>query len=193
MRATRPGSIWSSSGLVRGAALLALCALAAAAQTGKAEAERLAPYYPTPENIVEKMLQLGGLKAGEKLFDLGSGDGRIVIMGARKFQAEATGIELDPDLASQSADRIKSLGLQKTARIIQGDILQQDMSAADLITVYLLPAAMEKVRPLLEKQLKRGARVVAHDFEISGWTADRIEHIDDDGEGRAHTLYVYKR
>ena len=193
MRATRPGSIWSSSGLVRGAALLALYALAAAAQTGKAEAERLAPYYPTPEIIVERMLQLGGLKAGEKLFDLGSGDGRIVILAARKFQAQATGIELDEDLAAQSADKIKSLGLQKTARIIQGDILKQDLSSADLITVYLLPSAIAKVRPLLEKQLKRGARVVAHDFEISDWTALRIEHIEDDGEGRAHTIYLYRR
>jgi protein-L-isoaspartate O-methyltransferase len=193
MRATEPGSIWSSSGLVRGVALLAFCALAAVAQTEKGEAERLAPYYPTPEIIVEKMLQMGGLKAGEKIFDLGSGDGRIVILAARKFQAQATGIELDGDLASQSADRIKSLGLQKTARIIRGDILKQDMSSADLVTVYLLPTAMAKVRPLLEKQLKRGARVVAHDFEISDWTPERIEQIDDDGEGRAHTIYLYRR
>jgi SAM-dependent methyltransferase len=192
VRATRSGSIWSNSAPGRGFALLFFCALAASAQS-RQESEKLAPYFPTPETVVEKMLQLGGLKAGEKLFDLGSGDGRIVIMAAQKFHADATGIELDHDLFTQSTDKIKSLGLQKTARIIEGDILKQDVSAADLVTVYLLPASNIKVRPMLEKQLKKGARVVAHDFEVAGWTGDRIEHIDDDGEGRSHTLYLYRR
>src|SRR5437588_2962006 len=90
-----------------------------------AEGEKIAPYYPTPETIVEKMLQLGGLKAGERMFDLGSGDGRIVIMAAQKFHADATGIEMDKDLYRQSMDKIQSLRLQKTARIINGDIVKQ--------------------------------------------------------------------
>ncbi len=155
--------------------------------------EKLAPYYPTPETIVEKMLQLGGLKAGEKMFDLGSGDGRIVIMAARKFKADATGVEYDKDLCKQSSDRIKSLGLEKQARIIQGDIMQQDYSSANLLTVYLLPDSNDKLRPLLEKQLKKGTRIVAHDFEFSGWTPERTEQVEDDGEGRSHTLYLYRR
>ncbi|MBI4875063.1 MAG: methyltransferase domain-containing protein [Acidobacteria bacterium] len=165
---------------------------AVAAQEAK-DTEKLAPYYPTPETIVEKMLKLGELKPGEKMFDLGSGDGRIAIMAAQKFQAVATGVEFDADLWKQSSGRIKSLGLEKRARIIHGDILKQDYSSADLITVYLLPASNDKVRPILEKQLKKGARVVAHDFEIGGWTADKVENIDDDGEGRSHTLYLYRR
>src|SRR5262245_4523739 len=78
----------------------------------------LAPYYPTPETIVEKMLQLGGLKAGEKMFDLGSGDGRIVILAAQKFHADAVGVELNKDLWKQSTARILKLGLDKGARII---------------------------------------------------------------------------
>jgi protein-L-isoaspartate O-methyltransferase len=154
--------------------------------------EKLAPYYPTPLTIVEKMLRLGGLKPGEKMFDLGSGDGRIVIMAAQKFGADATGVELDADLWKQSTEKIKGLGLKK-ARIIHGDVLKQDYSAADLVTVYLLPASNEKLRPILEKQLKKGARVVAHDFEIAGWTPEKVEHIEDDGEGRSHTLYLYRR
>ena len=162
-------------------------------QEKKEEIEKLAPYYPTPETIVEKMLQMGGLKAGEKMFDLGSGDGRIVIMAAQRFHADATGIEFDDDLWRQSSERIKSLGLQKTARIIHGDILKQDFSSADLVTVYLLPVSNEKIRPLLEKQLKKGTRLVAHDFGIAGWTAEKEEHIEDDGEGRSHTLYLYRR
>jgi len=159
----------------------------------KTGVEKLAPYYPTPETIVQKMLQLGGLKAGEKMFDLGSGDGRIVIMAAEKFHANAVGIELDKELYKESTDKIQSLRLQKTARIINGDILQQDYSSADLITVYLLPMSNDKVRPILDKQLKKGTRIVAHDFEFKDWKPEKVESIEDDGEGRSHTLYLYRR
>ena len=155
--------------------------------------EKLAPYYPTPEIIVEKMLELGELKAGQKMFDLGSGDGRIVIAAARKFKADATGVEYDASLARQSAERIKTLGLESTARIIRGDLLKQDYSSADLLTVYLLPVGNEKVTPMLEKQLKKGARIVAHDFEFTAWKPEKIVDIDDDGEGRSHRLYLYRR
>src|SRR5262245_52724985 len=87
--------------------------------------EILAPYYATPMPVVERMLKLGGLEAGEKMFDLGSGDGRIVIMAARKYKADATGVEVDSSLVKKSIQRIKSQGLSATARIIQGDLLQQ--------------------------------------------------------------------
>src|SRR5438128_7551368 len=119
--------------------LFALLGIVFGAQEKSGDVEKLAPYYPTPETIVQKMLQLGGIKAGEKMFDLGSGDGRIVIMAAEKFHANAVGVELDKDLFKQSMDRIQMLKLQKTARIVNGDILQQDYSSADMITVYLLP------------------------------------------------------
>jgi ubiquinone/menaquinone biosynthesis C-methylase UbiE len=162
------------------------------AQSG--DAEKLAPYYPTPETIVEKMLQLGGLKAGEKMYDLGSGDGRIVIVAAQKFHAEAYGVELDKDLCKQSAARILKLGLEKNARIINGDLLKQNYSSADVVTVYLLPDAVNnKVQPLLDKQLKKGARIVAKDFDFRNWTPEKVENIPDDGEGRSHTLYLYRK
>lgn len=160
-------------------------------QEKKQDIEKLAPYYPTPESVVERMLKLGGLKPGEKTFDLGSGDGRVVIMAAQKFGADATGIEMDPDLHKQSTDRIKSLGLEKKARIILGDIAKQDFSSADMLTVYLLPSSNDKIKPLLEQQLKKGTRIVSHDFLFSGWTPAKEEHIEDDGEGRSHTLYLY--
>src|SRR6266478_2226062 len=99
--------------------------------------EKLAPYYPTPETIVEKMLQFGEVKPGEKVYDLGSGDGRIVIMAAKKFKANAVGVEFDESLWKQSSDRIAKLGLTATARIIHGDLLLQDYSDANLLTVYL--------------------------------------------------------
>jgi ubiquinone/menaquinone biosynthesis C-methylase UbiE len=133
------------------------------------------------------------LKSGEKMFDLGSGDGRIVIMAARKFKADATGVEFDDSLFKQSMERIKTLGLAPTARILHGDLLKQDYSSADLITVYLLPLSNDKLSPILDKQLRKGARVVAHDFEFSAWTPTKVEDIDDDGEGRSHRLYLYRR
>jgi len=167
----------------------------AAQSTGQnADGEKLAPYYPTPEVIVEKMLEMGGLKAGEKIFDLGSGDGRIVIMAAQRYHADAVGVELDRDLVRLSLAKIQKLGLDKTAHIIQGDLLKQDYSSADLVTVYLLPAAIDgKVQPLLDRQLKKGARVVAHDFEFRNWTPEKVESIPDDGEGRSHTLFLYRK
>lgn len=172
--------------------LLILCALPLFGQQ-PAKPEKLAPYYPTPETVVEKMLLFGGIQPGDTVFDLGSGDGRIVIMAAKKFKAKAIGVEFDHDLCVKSQARIQKLGLAKTASIIEGDLLAQDYSSADLITVYLLPVSNEKVRPMLEKQLKKGARVVAHDFEIGGWTPTEVKDIDDDGEGRSHRLYLYRR
>ncbi|HEU0123827.1 MAG TPA: methyltransferase domain-containing protein [Bryobacteraceae bacterium] len=171
------------------AGLASVPLLAQEAQKGS----KLAPYYPTPEVIVEKMLTLGGAKKGEKVFDLGSGDGRIVVIAAEKFGMHAVGVEYDKDLYTQSSEKIRRMGLADRAKIIHGDLLQQDYSTADLITVYLLPVANEKLRPLLEKQLKKGARVVAHDFEVGGWRPDKTEVVEDDGEGRSHTLYLYKR
>jgi protein-L-isoaspartate O-methyltransferase len=176
---------------LRRVALLLAAALSVLAQ--QPEAEKLAPYYPTPESIVKKMLEVGELKAGEKMFDLGSGDGRIVIMAAQKFDADATGVELDTDLWKQSTEKIRKLGLEKKARIIHGDILKQDYSSADLISVYLLPISNDKVRPILDKQLKKGTRIVAHDFEFSDWTPVKTVDIDDDGEGRSHRLFLYVR
>ena len=157
------------------------------------DVEKLAPYYPTPLTIVEKMLDLGELKAGEKMFDLGSGDGRIVIMAAQKYKADATGVEFVDDLYRQSMQKIRTLGLEKTARIIHGDIFKQDYSSADMITVYLLPASNNKLRPLLEQQLMKGTRIVSHDFPFRDWTPVKEVSIEDDGEGRSHTLYLYKR
>jgi len=148
---------------------LFVCVAAIQAQ----DAAKLAPYYPTPETIVVKMLQLGDLKPGEKMIDLGS--------------------ELDKDLCRQSLERIRKLGLEKTARIINGDILKEDYTSADLITVYLLPNSNDKVQPLLERELRKGARVVAHDFEFRNWTPEKVEDIEDDGAGRSHTLYLYRR
>jgi protein-L-isoaspartate O-methyltransferase len=171
-------------------AAFALLLLPALAQEKDA---KLAPFFPTPPLVVEKMLTMGELKKGEKMFDLGSGDGRIVIMAAEKFGADATGVELDEALAKQSTAEIKRRKLEGRARIIQGDMTKQDYSSANLLTIYLLPDSNIKIRPMLEKQLKKGTRIVAHDFEVGGWKPEKTEHIEDDGEGRSHTVFLYRR
>jgi hypothetical protein len=153
----------------------------------------LAPYLPTPQKIVDEMLKAGELKAGETMFDLGSGDGRIVIAAAREYKAKAIGIELDDALASASIQKIAELGLDKYARIVQGDLMKQDYHSADLITVYLWPEANKKVTQLLDLQLKKGARVVSHDFEMGSWVPTKTITIPDDGTGRSHMLFLYIR
>lgn len=168
------------------AGALCLLALSLSAQ----DKGKLAPYYPTPQSVVDRMLQLGGLKAGEKMFDLGSGDGRIVIMAARKYKAIATGVELDDDLYKESVARIKTLGLAASAHIIHGDLLKENYSSADLLTVYLLPVAIEKVMPIFDKQLKKGARIVSHNFEFPGWPTSSVEEVPEEGH---HRLYLYIR
>lgn len=178
--------------MLRRSILLLAAGCTLAAQDG-GDMPKAAPYLPTPETIVERMLKLGRLKPGEKMFDLGSGDGRIVIMAARKFKADATGVEIDDALWRQSSERIRRLGLEKQARIIHGDLFRQDYSAADLLTVYLLQQSNERLEPLLERQLRRGTRIVAHDFGFSGWTPAKVVDIADDGQGRSHRLYLYER
>jgi protein-L-isoaspartate O-methyltransferase len=181
-----------------GYALVCVLALSSAgllvlAQDAGPKTDKLAPYVPTPQTVVKKMLQLGQLKPGEKMFDLGSGDGRIVIMAAKEFKAEAVGVEFDPHLVARSTAAVHKAKLDKTAKIVLGDIFEQDYSSADLITVYLLPESNKKVGPMLEKQLHKGSRVVAHDFGFPGWEPVREEVIEDDGTGRSHTLFLYVR
>ena len=182
-----------TDGVMRTPWILVAVALVGCGTIAAQDAEKLAPYYPTPAAVVEKMLDLGGLKAGEKMFDLGSGDGRIVIMAAQKYRAVAVGVELDKDLVKLSVDRIRKLGLEKLASVVNADLLKQDYSSANLVTVYLLPGFIDKAQPLLDQQLKKGARVVSHDFEFKNWTPEKVVNIPDDGEGRSHTLFLYRK
>jgi hypothetical protein len=161
-------------------------------QLGVADPKSLAPFYPTPQDVVVRMLELGGLKRGERLFDIGSGDGRLLIAGARKFGAVATGVESNKELWQQASKAIKRAKQQKKARTVLGDATDHDLSKADLVTMYLMPSGNDRIRPILEKQLKPGTRVVSHDFEIAGWDPTRTERVED-GDGRGHTLFLYSR
>ena len=148
----------------------------------------LAPYVPTPQDIVEKMLDLAGVKKGEMVYDLGCGDGRILVTAAQKFGARATGVELDAELYRKTTAHIAELKLQDRIKLINGNLLEADLSGADVVTLYLLTDSNTKLRPNLEKYLKAGARVISHDFVILGWVPHRTEKIE---SGRTHYLYLY--
>lgn len=152
--------------------------------------DRLAPFVPTPEPVVEKMLEAADLKPGETLYDLGCGDGRILFVAAKQFKAKAVGVELSPKLARMAAKRVKELGLEDQVTIIEGNMLEVDVSAADVVTLYLMRLANEKLKPNLLKFLRPGARVVSHDYEIMGWKPSRVEKVE--VHQRPHMIYVYR-
>ena len=151
---------------------------------------QLAPFVPSPQNVVERMLQAANVKAGDVVYDLGSGDGRVLITAAQRFGAKAVGVELSPKEVKTSQDRVKALKLDDRIRVIEGDLLKVDLSEADVVTIYLLTKSNEMLRPNLEKYLKPGARVVSHDYEIRGWVANRVEEAE--AHKRVHRLYVYE-
>ena len=131
-----------------------------------------------------------GLKPGETLYDLGSGDGRIVITAARKYGVKAVGVEISERLVRTANENIKRAGVEARVRIVQGHLLDVDLSEADVVTLYLLTSSNDQLRPNLEKYLKPGARVVSHDFQIRGWKPAKVERAL--AHNREHTIYVYR-
>ena len=154
-------------------------------------ANSLAPYIPSPQIIVERMLGLANIQPGEVVYDLGSGDGRVLITAVQQFKARAVGVELVPDIARKATERIARLGLQDQARVIQGDIRDADLSGADVVTMYLPTDSNDLLRPKLEKSLKPGARVVSYSFKVPGWKYNKLEEDDPYGNGRKHAIYLY--
>lgn len=154
--------------------------------------DRLAPFVPTPMPVVEEMLKLAEVDKHDRVYDLGSGDGRIVIMAAQKFGAEAVGVELDDKLFQESAARIVELGLEKRARILHENMYSVSLRPATVVTLYLLTSVNERLKPILERDLRPGARVVTHDFRIPGWEPKATREVISDN-GISHTVYLYVR
>jgi ribosomal protein L11 methylase PrmA len=131
------------------------------------------------------MLELAQVKKGDTVYDLGSGDGRIVITAAKKYGARAVGFEIDPDLIKQSRGNIKKEGLEKLAEIREQDILTVDLSPVSVLTMYLLPSVNLKLKPKILSEMKPGSRVVSHAFDMGDWKPDKTVQID----GR--TVYLW--
>jgi len=155
----------------------------------------IAPYVPTPPQVIQRMLRLAELRAGEVFFDLGSGDGRTVIMAAKEFGARTVGVELREDLAKKALSTIYEQSLQDRITIVNGDMFNVDLTSADVIFLYLTTSANEKIRPKLDSELKRGVRIVSHDYEIVGWKPIKVEnYCENETLGYpSHTLYLYKK
>ena len=150
-------------------------------------ANKLAPYVASPDRVVDRMLEMATIKPGETLIDLGCGDGRILIAAVERYKAKAIGVEISPELVAQATTRIKREGLTEQARVVQGDLLEADLTGADIVTIYLESSLNRQLRPRLEKFLKPGARVVSHDYAIPGWKPTKVDKSD----GR-HLVYLYE-
>ncbi len=151
--------------------------------------QNLAPFVPSPQPVVERMLEAAEVKPGETVYDLGCGDGRIVITAAQRFSANGVGVELSSKLVKEALNRIRQLGLEHSVQIVQGDLLDVDISRADVVTLYLETLSNDKLRPKLEKSLKAGARVVSYEFKVRGWNPLRVEKVF--AYNREHNIYVY--
>jgi protein-L-isoaspartate O-methyltransferase len=155
-----------------------------------AQGPTLAPFVPSPPEVVDRMLTLARVGPADVVYDIGSGDGRIVIAAAQKFGARGVGIEIDPALAEQATAAARAAGVaDRTAFRVQ-DALTADVSDATVVTLYLLSASNVKLRPILTRQLRRGTRIVAHNFPIGDWEPDRVDTFTDAGGG-TRTLYLW--
>lgn len=153
---------------------------------------RLAPFVTAPQRAVDKIIDMANLKSGETLYDLGCGDGRILITAAQKYSIKAVGIEISDRLARTAEENVKAKGLADRVKIIHGDFMQTDLSDADVVTLYLMTTANENLRPNLEKYLKKDARVLSYDYPIPGWTPVEQAETDPSRLGNRHTIYLYQ-
>jgi predicted RNA methylase len=155
----------------------------------------IAPYVPSPLPVIQHMLKLADLKAGEVLFDLGAGDGRTVVMAAKSFGARAVGVELREDLAKKALSTIHDNGLADRVTIVNGDMFSVQLTSADVVFLYLTTSANEKIRPKLETELRKGVRVVSHDYEIVGWKPVKVDNFCENPKigYPSHTIYLYEK
>jgi tRNA A58 N-methylase Trm61 len=155
----------------------------------------IAPFVPSPVQVIQYMLKMADLRAGEVLFDLGAGDGRTVIMAAKSFGARAVGVELREDLAKKALSTIHENDLGDRVTIVNGDMFSVNLTSADVVFLYLTTSANEKIRPKLEHDLRKGVRVVSHDYEIVGWEPVKVENYCENPKlgYPSHTIYLYQK
>ena len=159
-------------------ALVPLLPVAAAQPPVPTEADRVAPYAATPESVVTAMLEVAGVRPGDVVVDLGSGDGRLVIAAAKEFGARGYGVDIDPVLVSYATRRAEEAGVAERARFYQRDLFKTDLADASVVTIYLLPTIMDRVAAKLAAELKPGTRVVTHDYVLPGWRVDRVKVVE---------------
>jgi len=154
------------------------------------EPRKLAPYVSSPISVVDKMLEAAGLRSADTLYDLGCGDGRIVLAAAKGFGAKAVGVELSDALAKRARQQVENLGLQDQVKIVTADMMSVDVSPASVVSLYLMTEANDTLRPKLERELKPGARVVSLEFKVRGWKPAKVEKVE--LHNHPYTIYVYE-
>ncbi len=158
------------------------------------DAVDLAPFVSTPQEVVDRMLELADLTEEDIVYDIGCGDGRIVITASAKYGARAVGVDIVPERIRESRENAKKAGVEDMVEFILEDAIKVDLSEASVVTLYLLPESNELLRPKLERELKRGAYVISHNYSMSSWEekAREVVTVKDNGENE-HTIYVYQR
>ncbi|MCX6560914.1 MAG: methyltransferase domain-containing protein [Candidatus Aminicenantes bacterium] len=159
---------------------------------GRADAADLAPFVPTPMPVVEKMLAAAGVGPQDVIYDIGCGDGRILITAARKYGARGVGVDIVPERIKECLAGAKEAGVEGLVEFRLQDAMTLDLSPATVVTLYLLPESNLLLRPRMEAQLRRGTRVVTHNYTIEGWEARGVksESLTDD-VGTEHSVYLY--
>jgi uncharacterized protein (TIGR03000 family) len=148
------------------------------------------PFEPTPQDVVDKMLELAVFKEKDVVYDLGCGDGRIVVTAAKKYGCKAAGFDLDPKRVKESLDNVKANGVEKLVTIEKKNLFDVDLKPASVVTLFLLPDVNVKLIPQLE-QLKPGSRILSHDFAIEGVEPQHTVKVASKEDKRQHTIYVW--
>jgi len=161
---------------------------------GREDAEDLAPFVPTPPEVVDKMLEMVQANKDSVIYDIGCGDGRIVVTAAKKYGSHGVGIDIDPVRIKESKANAKENGVEKLVKFREEDATKTDISPATIVTTYLLPESNELLRPKFERELKPGVLVVTHNYVIPGWEDKEIDSATVmDTEGKSHSVFLYKR
>lgn len=146
-------------------------------------------YVPTPNMVVEEMLKVANVGKDDVVYDLGSGDGRIVITAAQKLGARGVGIDIDPQRVQEANQNAQQAGVSDRVQFLQQDLFETDLSQASVVTLYLLPSLNLKLRPKLLRELKPGTRIVSHNFSMGDWKPDQV--VDVWVPGRSHKVYLW--
>lgn len=147
-------------------------------------------YVPTPHDVVAKMLEMAQVSKDDVVYDLGCGDGRIVVTAAKQYGCRGVGFDVDPVRVDESRENASKNGVARLVEIKQDDIFVQDLSPASVVTLYLLPRLNVRLIPQLDK-LKPGSRIVSHDFDMKGVTPDRMVTLTSKEDGVTHKLYLW--
>jgi cyclopropane fatty-acyl-phospholipid synthase-like methyltransferase len=147
-------------------------------------------YVPTPQQVVNEMLKVTKVTKDDVVYDLGSGDGRILITAAKTYGARGVGYDIDPDRVREANENAVKAGVDKRVRFIQGDLFEADLKEATVVTLYLLQSLNMKLRPKLFAELKPGTRIVSHDFDMGDWKPEQTLKVE--VNGREHTVYFWR-